>query len=123
MHEASFGFDRALDRKNVLQQMKNTYGCNETIARTLTGVHGTANESVVAGNKLYKLAMQQAFQQCSAVALGYDGSCHGGRDTLVGFAMDVSTGISGYLEPTVVEPQSYIIHSIVLGAGRTGSKD
>jgi hypothetical protein len=109
---------RALERKNVLQQMKGTYGCNETIARTLTGVHGAANESVVAGNKLYKRSLQCAFKQSSAVAFGYDGSCHGGRDTLVGFAMDVPTEIGGYLEPTVVETQPCIIHLIVLGPGR-----
>ena len=109
---------RALERKNVLQQMKGTYGCKETISRTLSGVHGTANESVVAGNKLYKRSLQCAFKHSTAVALGYDGSCHGGSDTLVGFAMDVPTEIGGYLEPTVVETQPFIIHSIVLGPGR-----
>ena len=86
-------------RVMLLRRMLADDACGQVVARTMGFASSAANNARVVRNTTYAAATRRAFAPYNAFAVGWDGSCHGGPEIIVGYCVCVATGVASVLKP------------------------
>ena len=77
-----------------------------TVVRVVSGQADVSYKARGAVKNEYVAACQAEFAPTCRLYLGWDGSCHGGRDTIVGNAINIDSGKAAYTHPLVPSSSS-----------------
>lgn len=90
-------------RMALLRRLARTGGSPELVAKALVaGKKGMGSQIAGARNRVYVDATITACTGMTRLALGWDGSCHGGREVNLGYGTNIGTGVCFYLPPTAI---------------------
>ena len=85
-------------KKSLLQRMRS-FGSDEVATQALTGNSSVASQAVVVRTTLYSEAAAEAFRTVRRFSVGWDGSTHGGKDVICGYAMAYENALCVYMQP------------------------
>ena len=94
-------------RQELLRAIVRVAGSDEVCSRTLVARHGEAALSRKARLFCYERESRRVFRGVGAAFCSWDGSNHGGPETLVGYLADVKLNRACYLRPEASDNYKY----------------